>query len=1038
MFMENSLGQVDLPDCTVSEESNSNPLENAWVLYDKLVRNDLVGFSRVISYAGRGSYKTLSAAVLEVMALLHTPRNVGHMAAISTQSQYAANYVKDFFRAEILRDFVVEENATGIRVVRFIHKTTGEVLTLKEFSDKGLSEVEYERFDNFLKLIICTMAGANSTHVEFFCVDGDTKILTRHTGSDARRKRKGKTARSLYRAVAGLPLSGHPTEPTSVEVPANIIEVLSYNWTTGAIEFQPIAGAVKRESDCIELSKEDGSPLVCSSEHLVWTRGGFTEAKNIKVGDEVVTINKTKTLSGRCGGVEVSRPDAVNSSPVVKEFDLWEQVVLGSLLGDCGIYKKKFNNPYLREQHCEEQRNYLDWKRKVISQKIRTHETVGRSGFTGISMPAYQSGCSPLLLKYQHVRTTLEGAEGLEAPGLAIWYQDDGCAGNGFRLSTEGFSLEQNLLLVEILKRNFDISAEVSSYERNGSTYFYIRGGVEAKRRMVEMCQDWIHPDMAYKFDLTSNTGRCVHCGEPFWYYERSRNSVTCGGAMCRHLQSGTLSYSKIMAVRHVGIRAVYDFVVQGNHNFWSNGFLSKNCVDEVDVVPSQHIAAYYQAQNIPDPRAGLLPLTILTSTRKYRTGLVQKELDEAARTGLHVRHWNVIDVTQACSPDRHHPEFPKQKYYINDDLIKHITAEEYAVMNPGQQKPWQEAEGFEGCRGCKLFPACKSRLATHQTCSSRLLKPVSWVLEKFQNAPTPEFIATEYLCRRAESTGLVYSRINKDKHLKSASEISELVTGEVPTGDFGKSNLIALLKTRGAVFFTGMDFGFSHNFAATTFAIFGRYVFVLDCYAQAGLELDEQTANCEYLKTVYDNPVIYADMAYPGSVKTFRTRGFKARDWEKKPFSVKAGIEIVRSLLLSGSGITRLIFLKGDSGVELLFKRMENYKYKVDASGTPTEEPEDKDDDEVDSLRYGIMNALGTEGAIKEKKSTVVTEAKKLAADATPDQKRVVSGPHVQNQWMIEEIRALTGQPVGVGDSSVNPNDGSSTVRKGRFVWSQ
>jgi len=43
-----------------------------------------------------------------------------------------------------------------------------------------------------------------------------------------------------------------------------------------------------------------------------------------------------------------------------------------------------------------------------------------------------------------------------------------------------------------------------------------------------------------------------------------------------------------------------------------------------------------------------------------------------------------------------------------------------------------------------------------------------------------------------------------------------------------------------------------------------------------------------------------------------------------------------------------KLVFLKDDSGVELLLTRLENYSFKMNAQGLPTEEPDDVNDDEV------------------------------------------------------------------------------------------
>lgn len=609
--------KIDLPDCTVVEdESNSNPLDAAWEYYDRLLRNDLIGCSKVMTYACRGGFKTLSASVLETMALLHTTRNIGHMAAIEAQSKKSASYIKDYFRLKPLCYFVDGDNAREIKLVRFVHQKTGDILTKTEFDALPLArQAEYNRRDNYLKIVVCTMSGANSEHVEFFIVD-------------------------------------------------------------------------------------------------------------------------------------------------------------------------------------------------------------------------------------------------------------------------------------------------------------------------------------------------------------------------------------------------------------------------EVDVVPKQNVAAYYQAQNIPDPRDGLLPLTLLTSTRKSRIGLVQREIDDGERTGLKVKHWNLIDITQACPPSRHKPELPRVTYWVDDDRIAHIGEEEYQSLNPGQKKGWYQVEGFAGCRSCKLFAACKGRLATNQKSQSKMLKPIEFAIAKFQQAPTPEFIQTEYLCRKPDTSGLVYPRLNEELHRLTAGQMASLVEGGGRFDSMTKMGLISLLVRKGARFYCGMDFGFTHNFALVVFATFGQYVFVIDCYSQAGLELDDQTQNTEYIKELYSNPTIFADPAYPGSIKTFKRRGFRMKDWEKKPHSVKAGIEIVRSLLYSGSGLIRMFFLRDDA-VDVLWKHLKDYKFQIAADGRPTEEPDEENDDEPDALRYGIMNVFGKKGAIKDSDSTTITEL-------GPTSQAKILGNGQQN-WMVDIIRRETGQSGPVPDTNSSPK---ISIKKKGFIW--
>lgn len=611
---------LELPDCVVSEESTSNPLQAAWEFYDRMVRNDLVGFSQVMTYAGRGGFKTLSAAVLETMVLLHTRRNVGHMAAVDAQSQKSASYVKGFFLQPLLQDFVVGDNARGVRVVRYTNQQTGAVLTAAEFAALDTAHREgYDRADNYLKIVICTLAGSQSEHVEFFVID-------------------------------------------------------------------------------------------------------------------------------------------------------------------------------------------------------------------------------------------------------------------------------------------------------------------------------------------------------------------------------------------------------------------------EIDVVPKQNVRAYRLAKNIPDPREGLLPFTLLTSTRKSRIGLVQKEIDQSPQTGLRVQHWNLIDVTQACKPDRHRPELPRQTYYVNDEEVRHVTAAEHAVMNPGQQKKWYPVEGYAGCQGCRIFAGCKGRLATEQKSTSSMLKPIEFAISKFQEAPTPEYIITEYLCRKPDASGLIYPRINREIHWRTAAALAELVTGDPRAATFSKSDLIALLKAKGGVFYVGMDFGFTHNFAVVTLVAYGQWLLVLDCYAQSGLELDDKVANSEFLKTVYGNPGIYPDTAYPADIKTFRRKGFRMKDWDKNAGSVKAGIEIIRALLWSARGTTRLFFLKDDPGVELLLKHLESYKFKVDAAGEVTDTPDETDDDEPDALRYVAMNVAGSQGAMKDSGPAAIKVEAAKALSPGPHQ------PGRQQEWMRNLIREATGGSSG----AAAPSGGQAQVKKGRFIFEQ
>jgi len=460
-----------------------------------------------------------------------------------------------------------------------------------------------------------------------------------------------------------------------------------------------------------------------------------------------------------------------------------------------------------------------------------------------------------------------------------------------------------------------------------------------------------------------------------------------------------------------------------GANGFHCNGAF---IVDEVDVIPKQNIPAYHQAKSIPDAKGGIIPFTLLTSTRKSRIGLVQAELDNAINTGLQALHWNIVDVTESCGASRHKPELPRVRYWVNDSDVRHITDEEYGTISPMEQSKFYPVDGFSGCEKCRLFPACKGRLATHQTSKSKFLKPIPAVIGWFKGAPTPEYITCEFLCRRPDQSGLVYPRLNRDLHVKSAQEIAAMVAGEPVPAVTDRASLLKYLQGVGARFATGIDFGFTHPFAAVTVAIWGQYAFVVDVVARTGLELDEKIEACQHLKAL--NPTVYGDTEAPADIKTFRRRGFKIKDWSKFPGSVKAGIEVVRSKLWSLAAGPTLFFLAEDPGVEFLYRQMESYAFKTDVVGDFTEDPDDDNDDGCDAIRYCLMNSFAKGGALKDTGSAVVSSpgAQQLGPVPAPN-------PGQQSTWMQELIRSHLEAP----GEDPEPEPEVKSVRKGRFSWS-
>lgn len=383
-------------------------------------------------------------------------------------------------------------------------------------------------------------------------------------------------------------------------------------------------------------------------------------------------------------------------------------------------------------------------------------------------------------------------------------------------------------------------------------------------------------------------------------------------------------------------------------------------CVDEIDVIANPK--AYEEAKFIPAPWGNKLPVTFLTSTRKFSYGLVQKELDEADETHLAVRHWNIIDVTQPCLPERHQPEKPKEKLWVYDEEIRHVTDAEYQNLDPEIQKDFVQHEGYAGCAKCPLFAACKGQLATKQFCKSKLLKPIEHTINLFRSASIGSANA-QLLCRKPDTSGLIYPYLDKIGHMKTAAEIMAMVSTDA-TNIKTKAELISWFLSNGANFYSGMDFGFTHDFAVVTGAVWGNYLFVLDCIGIANLELDDKIQACEKLR--YINPIIFGDPESPSDIETFRKKGkFRMRKWVKGPGSVKAGIETIRSKLRPAIGKPTMFFLKDDLGVAALVEQLSKYHFKLDAAGNVTDEPAKENDDRADACRYLVMNVFNNKGKI-------------------------------------------------------------------------
>jgi len=130
---------VDLADCMVSRYATSTPLDMVWDLYKFCVEKDSDSEPLSTFYiAGRGSQKTLSCAVLQILLPLHFKRGMVHLGGTEDQANRAYSYFKKFVNKPYISDYLIDK--PKISKTTFLvdgQEIDVEILPLTESSVQG-------------------------------------------------------------------------------------------------------------------------------------------------------------------------------------------------------------------------------------------------------------------------------------------------------------------------------------------------------------------------------------------------------------------------------------------------------------------------------------------------------------------------------------------------------------------------------------------------------------------------------------------------------------------------------------------------------------------------------------------------------------------------------------------------------------------------------------------------------------------------------------------------------------------------------------
>lgn len=376
---------------------------------------------------------------------------------------------------------------------------------------------------------------------------------------------------------------------------------------------------------------------------------------------------------------------------------------------------------------------------------------------------------------------------------------------------------------------------------------------------------------------------------------------------------------------------------------------------DELDTLNGEGLRAIKEVAGMLDTKKGKKPLRIGISTRKSKSGLMNKMMENADKEGRHIECWTALEFTERC-PDTRSGTEPTD-YYINVDKGEVVSPKEYEKLEISKKKDFFLEQGLlDKCKNCPVAVYCRGD-AKKQTSTSNMLKTIDELNQKIRSEGH-EWAASQLFNLKPSSEGIIFKEFEEGVHIKDWNEMWHILTGKEFPGNCSHDLFVKKCHEMGLPFYAGIDWGWSNPHTVVYIVVDQKEnVYVVQC---DGMTYISQPMWIHHIKTKHHNKYrgqLYApDLADKGAVLEMQKAGLPCANDAIKP-EINASIQTVKKFLRVPGLPQPKLFLARETTKPLVYE-FGAYHFKLNAAGILTDEPDDCDNHWIDALRY-IMTVL-------------------------------------------------------------------------------